>query len=215
MTATNNIPPALKERTKLIHQIEHARQRRTDLSRSKLATENRIRELETKRLDAYTRKARGVRTAQKDAERIEAEINEARRSIESIDAEIEGALRAERQTDEELTHLLASKLSTFVEEAEKVTQETIEAATEFEAAYRRIYGLWQQSAEIWGPLRAATYQMHKMTNEQAGFHLPDTELMNASIVPPFPLQPPDEVFPLNRSPRPPAFEPPDDEDDDE
>jgi hypothetical protein len=216
MTATNNIPEALKQRTKLLNTIERTRTLRTELSQAKFATERHIEALHNERLEAYTRKARGMRSGQKDAERIEGEINESRRSIESTAAEIEGAQRAEDQAKDELASLLARELSTFAEEAEQATEAAIEAVAELETAYRRAHELWDQANVAWAPLAPATYTMHKLRAEEAGYYLPDTELMAASGVPPFPLRRPDEVFPFPRPPRPPAFAPlPDEEVDDE
>ena len=194
MTQMNSIPKALKERTRLENQITRARDLRSEHSRTKFATEQRIRALENERVEAYTRKARGDRTAQKDAERIEGEINDARRSIESIGAEIQGAQRAEDRATHELGQLLGTELPMFVEEAEADTQEAIDKWEALERAYIAAFEAWDRAAMKWGPLRSAVYTMYKLRCEQAGFHRPDAELMYASIVPPWPLPRPDEAF---------------------
>ncbi len=208
MTATpNGSPKPLRQANKLRAEIERTRQLRTDRSRAKQATQERIRALENERVDAYTRKARGNRNAQTDAERIEQEINDARRSIESVDAEIKGAQRAEDQATHELGQLLSQELTTFAEAAEQITQEAIAAFAAVEQPYRAASAAWTAAAREWAPLREALYTMFKLQNEQAGFYLPETDLMRASTVGPWPLPSPDELFPMARVPRPTALEP--------
>jgi hypothetical protein len=219
---TNTIPKPLKDRVKLQNEIKRTRELRTNCSRTKQATMERIRTLENERVDAYTRAARGNRNGKKDAERIEQEINAARRSIESADAEIAGAVRAEEQATAELDQLHTRELTTFVEVAEQDTQEAIASYEAVEQPYRKAYDAWNKSAGSWSPLRSAVYTMFKLQNEQAGYYLPERELMRAANVGPWPFPHPDELFPMPRVPRPAAFEPQapsaepvDDEEDDE
>jgi chromosome segregation ATPase len=204
---TNSLPKPLKEALRLRKQIDATRQRRSDQSREHAAAEERIRALETERVDAYTRVAQGTAGAQKDAERIERELNAVRRSIESFQAAVAGTMRAEQQATEELGELLQRELPAFADAAEEDTQEAIAAFEAMETAYREAYNAWVRAQQAWAPLHSATFQMFRQTTEAAGLYLPDAELIHAAGVPAWPLPLPDELFPLARMPRPAAFEP--------
>lgn len=221
MSATRNgSSKPQRQASKLRAEIDRTRELRANCSRLKQTTEERIRALQDELVEAYSRKARGERTAQKDADRLNREINEARRSIESADAEIKGTLRAEERATEELGQLLARELTTFADEAEQVTREAIAAFEALEPVYRAAEAAWVQAQRAWYPLSNALHEMFKQQTEQAGLYLPAQQLIAASSVARWPLPLASELFPLPREPRPAALEPqgepePDDGDEEE
>lgn len=174
----------------------------------------RSRVLERERIEAYSESARGREGAAERVEAIEEELGDVATQLEREKAAAEGANRGRRHAEEELGRLLKNELSTFVDEAELLTEQAREAMAALAEPYRMAEAAWSAARAKYAPLAQAIAAEMKELREADGVYSAGRGDSEASRVPEFPLASSGSVFERSEagvlSARPSAVQPDDD-----